>query len=112
MRDDGFPYLPYQRSYFSWPAFLRRVSMKYPPLGLSWTADGTLVTVRALVRERETGEPIPLFTPTHLALPAMADLAAAAELRDTMAATLLHELNEQFLLDGERVFDPHKKKEK
>lgn len=103
---------------FNWAAFLRRVSMKYPPLGMTWTSDGTLVTVRALVRERDTGELIPLYTPSHLDLPASEryqgylDKVASRELRDTMAATLLHELDEQFLLDGRRIFDPHHKEGK
>lgn len=96
---------------FNWKAFLRRVSMKYPPMDLRWEAEGCLVQVKATVPDRDTGLPMPLYTMSHLVTPNMSDIAAAQELRDIMATTLVHELDEQFLLDGERIFDPHKKRE-
>lgn len=108
------PALPDENG-LAWHRFLQRVSFRFTPLGIffaieqRWAAGGVRDLYMAMnvpdVRGK-AGEPVHISRYQMLPL-FPGDQLAALQLRAWAAELLLHELDEQFQVDGIRVFDPH-----
>jgi hypothetical protein len=65
------------------------------------------VTVRALVLDRETGGALPLVFSRMFAI--AEGKTQAQMVRELMLEAVAHEIDECIYVDGQRVFDPHKR---
>jgi len=90
-------------------AFISSIDVSGFPAPLTLTFDGTSsVNVSLQTACCETGAPYPLTIKlSWVVLSTMTPAEVARVMRDVFVQLLVHELDEQFLVSGVRLFDPH-----
>lgn len=85
--------------------------LAFPVLNVRVFVDAAMfsVLVAIVAPDRINGEPLFIDFTQAYALPPVLEARWIQKLiRDQVLAALTHELNESVLVDGERIFDPHK----
>lgn len=98
----------------SWQQYLGSVRVPIGiPVELSAHEEGEreVVAVELTVRDHETGETIKVKTSRHVQpLSILTDREAAEVVRDLVRIAFIHEIDEAITVDGERIFNPHRRR--
>jgi hypothetical protein len=63
--------------------------------------------LKCIVNDRETGFPIPLYNGSYFPVDVTTHDVLMLKIRSAMLALCEHELDEFFIFNGKRIFDPH-----
>jgi hypothetical protein len=95
-----------------WPSFLKKLEFRnlVPPVRVRYADgmnDSKLLCISRDVKDKDTGEPIEL-TVCYPAHRFYREIDAAWYVYTLVCMNLSHEVSECLLLDGVRIFDPHR----
>jgi len=98
----------------SWPHYIKSVSVPLPfpvVIGVECVDGNETLFVELSVRCHETGEAITVKTRQVVQpLAMLTDREAAEAIRGLVRVALAHEIDEAITVDGERPFNPHRRK--